>query len=129
IRLGKGSASFAEARAAGFIEKNVTLGDIYPTIAGSDLVLLLISDLARREGWEKYPGQNYVNIEEYQFYISIVTRSEATEISNCNSIRLACLTALDWQAKRNDFKDAGVFWAYLLKNGASLNIDDENIKP
>ncbi|PWA83318.1 hypothetical protein CTI12_AA166870 [Artemisia annua] len=44
IGLRKGSASFAEAHAAGFIEDNRTIGDIYPTIAGSDLVLLLISD-------------------------------------------------------------------------------------
>lgn len=43
IGLRKGSSSFAEARAAGFTEESGTLGDIYTTISGSDLVLLLIS--------------------------------------------------------------------------------------
>nr|GEY20765.1 ketol-acid reductoisomerase, chloroplastic-like [Tanacetum cinerariifolium] len=52
IGLRKGSASFAEARAAGFTEENGTLGDIYPTIAGSDLVLLLISDSAQADNYE-----------------------------------------------------------------------------
>ncbi|XP_059437509.1 ketol-acid reductoisomerase, chloroplastic-like [Corylus avellana] len=47
IGLRKGSRSFAEARAAGFTEENGTLGDIWGTIAGSDLVLLLISDAAQ----------------------------------------------------------------------------------
>ncbi|KAL5571014.1 hypothetical protein UlMin_020611 [Ulmus minor] len=48
IGLRKGSRSFAEARAAGFSEENGTLGDIYETISGSDLVLLLISDSAQK---------------------------------------------------------------------------------
>ncbi|MED6144290.1 hypothetical protein PIB30_014374 [Stylosanthes scabra] len=47
IGLRKGSRSFAEARAAGFSEENGTLGDIWETISGSDLVLLLISDAAQ----------------------------------------------------------------------------------
>ena len=47
IGLRKGSKSFAEARAAGFTEENGTLGDIYETISGSDLVMLLISDSAQ----------------------------------------------------------------------------------
>ncbi|KAK9178593.1 hypothetical protein WN943_027785 [Citrus x changshan-huyou] len=47
VGLRKGSRSFAEARAAGFTEENGTLGDIYETISGSDLVLLLISDAAQ----------------------------------------------------------------------------------
>lgn len=47
IGLRKGSSSFAEARTAGFTEENGTLGDIYETISGSDLVLLLISDAAQ----------------------------------------------------------------------------------
>lgn len=47
IGLRKGSRSFAEARAAGFTEENGTLGDIWETISGSDLVLLLISDAAQ----------------------------------------------------------------------------------
>ena len=47
IGLRKGSCSFAEARAAGFTEESGTLGDIYETVSGSDLVLLLISDSAQ----------------------------------------------------------------------------------
>ncbi|XP_059284038.1 ketol-acid reductoisomerase, chloroplastic [Lycium ferocissimum] len=53
IGLRKGSSSFAEARAAGFSEENGTLGDIYETISGSDLVLLLISDAAQADNYEK----------------------------------------------------------------------------
>ncbi|KAK4344134.1 hypothetical protein RND71_037228 [Anisodus tanguticus] len=47
IGLRKGSHSFAEAREAGFTEENGTLGDLFETISGSDLVLLLISDAAQ----------------------------------------------------------------------------------
>ncbi|KAF8411044.1 hypothetical protein HHK36_003583 [Tetracentron sinense] len=47
IGLRKGSRSFAEARAAGFTEESGTLGDIWETVSGSDLVLLLISDAAQ----------------------------------------------------------------------------------
>ncbi|KAG4177797.1 hypothetical protein ERO13_A10G000200v2 [Gossypium hirsutum] len=47
VGLRKGSRSFDEARAAGFSEENGTLGDIWETISGSDLVLLLISDAAQ----------------------------------------------------------------------------------
>lgn len=47
IGLRKGSRSFAEARAAGFMEENGTLGDIWETVSGSDLLLLLISDAAQ----------------------------------------------------------------------------------
>ncbi|KAJ0960921.1 hypothetical protein J5N97_001177 [Dioscorea zingiberensis] len=53
IGLRKGSRSFNEARAAGFTEENGTLGDIWETISGSDLVLLLISDAAQAENYEK----------------------------------------------------------------------------
>ncbi|KAG6407087.1 hypothetical protein SASPL_130069 [Salvia splendens] len=53
IGLRKGSHSFAEARAAGFTEESGTLGDIYETISGSDLVLLLISDSAQADNYEK----------------------------------------------------------------------------
>ncbi|KAK6774656.1 hypothetical protein RDI58_029895 [Solanum bulbocastanum] len=52
IGLRKGSRSFAEARAAGFTEENGTLGDLYETISGSDLVLLLISDAAQADNYE-----------------------------------------------------------------------------
>ncbi|XP_022863555.1 ketol-acid reductoisomerase, chloroplastic [Olea europaea var. sylvestris] len=53
IGLRKGSRSFAEARAAGFSEENGTLGDIWETVSGSDLVLLLISDAAQADNYEK----------------------------------------------------------------------------
>ncbi|OMO61092.1 hypothetical protein COLO4_33562 [Corchorus olitorius] len=53
VGLRKGSRSFAEARAAGFSEENGTLGDIWETISGSDLVLLLISDAAQADNYEK----------------------------------------------------------------------------
>lgn len=53
IGLRKGSHSFEEARAAGFSEENGTLGDIWETISSSDLVLLLISDAAQADNYEK----------------------------------------------------------------------------
>ncbi|XP_073312586.1 ketol-acid reductoisomerase, chloroplastic-like [Primulina huaijiensis] len=53
IGLRKGSRSFDEARAAGFTEENGTLGDIWETVSGSDLVLLLISDAAQADNHEK----------------------------------------------------------------------------
>ncbi|GLT37403.1 hypothetical protein SLA2020_117210 [Shorea laevis] len=53
IGLRKGSHSFAEARAVGFTEENGTLGDIWETVSGSDLVLLLISDAAQADNYEK----------------------------------------------------------------------------
>ncbi|KAI3945924.1 hypothetical protein MKW98_007273 [Papaver atlanticum] len=53
IGLRKGSRSFAKARAVGFTEETGTLGDIYETVAESDLVLLLISDSAQADNYEK----------------------------------------------------------------------------
>ncbi|KAG2590509.1 ketol-acid reductoisomerase, chloroplastic-like [Panicum virgatum] len=53
IGLRKGSKSFEEARAAGYTEESGTLGDIWETISGSDLVLLLISDSAQADNYEK----------------------------------------------------------------------------
>ncbi|PKA49039.1 Ketol-acid reductoisomerase, chloroplastic [Apostasia shenzhenica] len=53
IGLRKDSHSFEEARAAGFTEESGTLGDIWETISGSDLVLLLISDAAQADNYEK----------------------------------------------------------------------------
>ncbi|KAG5149830.1 hypothetical protein JHK82_016711 [Glycine max] len=65
IGLRKGSLLINEARAAGFSEENGTLGDIWvseengtlgdiwETISGSDLVLLLISDAAQADNYEK----------------------------------------------------------------------------
>ncbi|XP_020596446.1 ketol-acid reductoisomerase, chloroplastic isoform X2 [Phalaenopsis equestris] len=53
IGLRRGSRSFEEARAAGFSEDNGTLGDIWETVSSSDLVLLLISDVAQADNYEK----------------------------------------------------------------------------
>ncbi|KAG8077411.1 hypothetical protein GUJ93_ZPchr0007g6316 [Zizania palustris] len=53
IGLRKGSKSFEEARASGFTEESGTLGDIWETISGSDLVLLLISDAAQADNYEE----------------------------------------------------------------------------
>ncbi|RLM92647.1 hypothetical protein C2845_PM08G20620 [Panicum miliaceum] len=53
IGLRKGSKSFEEARAAGFTEESGTLGDIWETVSGSDLVLLLISDSAQADNYDK----------------------------------------------------------------------------
>uniref|UniRef100_A0A804NG04 Ketol-acid reductoisomerase n=1 Tax=Zea mays TaxID=4577 RepID=A0A804NG04_MAIZE len=53
IGLRKGSKSFEEARAAGFTEESGTLGDIWETVSNSDLVLLLISDSAQADNYEK----------------------------------------------------------------------------
>lgn len=53
IGLRKGSKSFAEARAAGFLEESGTLGEIIDTISGSDLVLLLISDAAQADNYQQ----------------------------------------------------------------------------
>ncbi|KAL2937370.1 Ketol-acid reductoisomerase chloroplastic [Bienertia sinuspersici] len=53
IGLRKGSSSFAEARASGFSEDNGTLGEMWETVAGSDLVLLLISDSAQADNYEQ----------------------------------------------------------------------------
>ncbi|CAM0881915.1 unnamed protein product [Alopecurus aequalis] len=53
IGLRKGSKSFQEARAAGFTEETGTLGDIWETVSSSDLLLLLISDSAQADNYEK----------------------------------------------------------------------------
>ncbi|XP_002988731.2 ketol-acid reductoisomerase, chloroplastic [Selaginella moellendorffii] len=53
IGLRKGSKSAADARAAGFTEENGTLGDVIETVAGSDLVLLLISDAAQADNFRE----------------------------------------------------------------------------
>src|SRR5438309_3492768 len=47
VGLREGSESFAEARAAGFSEKDGTLGEMFGVIRGSDLTVLLISDAAQ----------------------------------------------------------------------------------
>ena len=53
VGLREGSASMDEARAAGFTEENGTLGEMYAVISESDLVLLLISDAAQAENYER----------------------------------------------------------------------------
>ena len=53
VGLRAGSASFAEAKKAGFSEDQGTLGDMFDTIKESDLVLLLISDGAQSELFSK----------------------------------------------------------------------------
>ena len=53
IGLRPGSASMAAARAAGFCEDNGTLGEMYQVVAESDMVLLLISDAAQIDHYEK----------------------------------------------------------------------------
>lgn len=47
VGLRPGSASAADARAAGFREEDGTLGEMFEVIAASDMVLLLISDAAQ----------------------------------------------------------------------------------
>jgi len=53
IGLRPGSASMAAARAVGFTEDNGTLGEMYEVVAESDMVLLLISDAAQIDHYEK----------------------------------------------------------------------------
>ena len=49
VGLRAGSESFGEARAAGFSEKDGTLGEMFSVIRGSDLTILLISDAAQAQ--------------------------------------------------------------------------------
>ncbi len=53
IGLRSGSASMASAREAGFTEETGTLGEMYEVVAESDMVLLLISDAAQIDHYEK----------------------------------------------------------------------------
>ncbi len=53
IGLRDGSPSVKEAEAAGFSRDNGTLGEMYEVIEESDLVMLLISDAAQAENYEK----------------------------------------------------------------------------
>ena len=53
VGLREGSASFAAAEKVGFSRKNGTLGEMYSVIASSDMVLLLISDAAQTEQYER----------------------------------------------------------------------------
>ena len=49
VGLRAGSESLIEARAAGFSEKDGTLGEMFAVIGGSDLAILLISDAAQAQ--------------------------------------------------------------------------------
>ena len=53
VGLRPGSESMDEARAAGFSEQDGTLGEMFEVIAESDLVLLLISDAAQAELYQR----------------------------------------------------------------------------
>ncbi|NOX25817.1 MAG: ketol-acid reductoisomerase [Deltaproteobacteria bacterium] len=53
VGLRSGSSSMAKAREAGFSEQNGTLGEMYDVIGKSDLVILLISDAAQAENYQK----------------------------------------------------------------------------
>ena len=53
VGLREGSESLAEARAAGFSEKDGTLGEMFDVINTSDLAILLISDAAQAELYPK----------------------------------------------------------------------------
>jgi ketol-acid reductoisomerase len=53
VGLRAGSASMVGAREAGFSEENNTLGEMYDVVAESDMVLLLISDAAQIDHYEK----------------------------------------------------------------------------
>src|SRR5438132_469434 len=53
VGLRPGSSSMDEAREAGFVEQDGTLGEMFQVIGESDLVLLLISDAAQGELFER----------------------------------------------------------------------------
>jgi len=53
IGLREGSPSFADARAVGFSEDDGTLGEMFSVMKESDLVILLISDAAQAQMYEK----------------------------------------------------------------------------
>lgn len=56
VGLRPGSASAASAEKAGFTAANGTLGEMYEVIGKSDLVLLLISDAAQAENYDRIMG-------------------------------------------------------------------------
>src|ERR1043166_2853509 len=53
VGLREDSTSFTSAEQAGFRREHGTLGEMYAVIAASDLVLLLISDAAQTEHYER----------------------------------------------------------------------------
>ncbi|RVW12965.1 Ketol-acid reductoisomerase, chloroplastic [Vitis vinifera] len=105
IGLRKGSRSLAEARAAGFTEENGTLGDIWETIAGSNLVLLLISDSAQVGRLWKVLHCSFLVLVAHD-----LGESSSTEISQlCYAIEVnTCRNQLKAINKRN-FKPGGIF--------------------
>lgn len=56
IGLRRGSPSWRDAEAAGFIEKNGQLGTVLEVVAKSDLVILLIADSAQAQTFEQILG-------------------------------------------------------------------------
>src|SRR5216684_4311914 len=53
VGLREGSSSFAAAEKVGFTRASETLGEMYSVISESDLVLLLISDAAQAQQYER----------------------------------------------------------------------------
>ena len=53
IGLRAGSSSMVSARQVGFTEENNSLGEMFEVVAESDMVLLLISDAAQIDNFEK----------------------------------------------------------------------------
>src|SRR5947208_13381019 len=53
VGLRAGSGSIPNVEKAGFTEANGTRGEMYDVIAGSDLVLLLISDAAQADNFDR----------------------------------------------------------------------------
>jgi ketol-acid reductoisomerase len=53
VGLREGSSSFASAEKVGFTRESGTLGEMYDVIAASDMVLLLISDAAQTENYQR----------------------------------------------------------------------------
>ena len=53
VGLREGSSSIPEAEKVGFTRANGTLGEMYAVIRESDLTLLLISDAAQAQDYEK----------------------------------------------------------------------------
>ncbi|HRV91397.1 MAG TPA: ketol-acid reductoisomerase [Anaerolineae bacterium] len=53
VGLRENSSSIPEAEAVGFTQENGTLGEMYAVIAESDMVLLLISDAAQAQNYQK----------------------------------------------------------------------------
>src|SRR5215475_8005487 len=56
VGLRAGSESIPNVEKAGFTEANGTRGEMYDVIAGSDLVLLLISDAAQADNYDRIMG-------------------------------------------------------------------------